>query len=283
MLSTINFFNNHRGLSRIIVIGLASVIVALSFNLFLIPHKILSGGVSGIAMIIANVSPLKNTGLFIFLLNIPILIAGYLKLGKRFVGLSILSVAMTSVAMQLIPEKQITSEPLLAAVFGGAITGLAVGLIFRFGGSTAGFDIIGLLLTQKRDFPLGILIFSLNSIVVLTSGFIFGWDLALYTMVSIYTTGRVIDTVHTRHIKLTLMIISAQGEKIKEKLLTELERGITVLDGEGAYTGEKRKILFVVISRYELSEVKTFIQSIDPDTFVNITQTIGVMGSFRKT
>ena len=266
---------------RLVIIFFSSILVAFSFNQFLIPNEILSGGISGIGMIIGLTTKM-NTGIAILALNIPIFIVGFLKLGKKFIAYSVFSVVVSTVAMQYIPQKSMTTEPLLASVFGGVLVGVAVGLIFRFRGSTGGFDIIGLLLTLKKDFPLGSLIFAMNAIVVFISGFLFSWDQALYTMLSIYTTARVVDSIHTKHIKLTLMIITNEGEKVKNSILTHFQRGITIIDGEGAYTREKRMVLFVVISRYELSEFKALIKESDPHAFVNITQTIEVMGSFRR-
>lgn len=266
---------------RIINILLSSILIAFSFNMFLLPHQILSGGISGVAMILGLVTPF-NTGVIIFLLNIPILFLGYRKLGKQFILYSLFSVAVTSIAMQVIPLKEISSEPILSSVFGGVLVGIATGFIFRAGGSTAGFDIVGMVLNQKREIPLGILIFSLNAVVIFISGFIFTWDQALYTMISIFVTGKIVDAIHTRHIKLTLMIITNQGAAVKEKLLSNLVRGITVLEGEGAYTKENRQVLITVISRYELADVKQMVREADPHSFVNITETVDIMGYFRR-
>ncbi|MFV9510215.1 YitT family protein [Tepidibacillus sp. LV47] len=266
---------------RIITIFFSSVLIAVSYNLFLLPHKVLSGGITGIAMIIGLLTPL-NTGTVIFLLNIPILILGFLKIGKRFIIYSLFSVSITSLAMHYIPQKAIVIDPILSSVFGGVISGMGIGLIFRVGGSTGGFDIIGLLLTRKRDLPLGAIIFGMNAVVVLVSGFLFNFDLALYTMLSIYTSGRVIDAIHTRHVKLTLMIITSRGEEMKNMLMEHIVRGITIVDGEGAYTKEKRKILFTVITRYDLILIKPYIFEVDPHAFVNITETVEVLGAFRR-
>ncbi len=114
------------------------------------------------------------------------------------------------------------------------------------------------------------------------SGFVFNWDAALNTLLGIYASGKVIDMIHTKHIKLTLMIVSSKGEELKDKLLANLYRGITMLDGEGAYTGEKRKILMTVITRYQLADVKAIIKEVDPHSFVNITQTSDVLGFFHR-
>lgn len=268
-------------MAKFITIVLSSILIAVGYNFFLLPHKILSSGIAGLSMLVGLVTPF-NTGVVNFVLNLPLLILGYIKLGKRFMIDTILSVVVLSVALVYIPIRQVSDDPLLSCVFGGVLAGIGVGYVFRAGASTGGFDIIGLLFTRKKDFPLGSFIFAMNAIVIFIAGFQFNWDVTLYTMVSIFATGKMIDTIHTSHIKLTLMIITSRGDEIKNRILTNLIRGITVLDGEGAFTGSRRKVLFMVISRYELSEVKQMISEVDPEAFVNITQTVEVMGYFRR-
>lgn len=263
------------------VIVIASIVVGFAFNMFLLPHEVLAGGVTGIAMILSLVTPV-NAGIWMILLNIPVLILGWMKLGKTFIANSILSVAVTSVSMLYIPVVKVTDDALLSSVFGGVIAGAAIGIIIRFYSSTGGFDVIGLLLSMKRDIPLGALVFILNSGVVFVSGFIFSWELAMYTMASIYITGLVIDRIHTRHIKLSLMVVTSQGDAVKKELLDNLYRGITVVDGEGAYSATKVKVLYSVISRYELAFVRPLIKAVDPNAFVSISETMEVMGNFRK-
>ncbi|MGG0657353.1 YitT family protein [Rummeliibacillus pycnus] len=266
---------------NIITIIIGSVLIGFAFNFFLIPHKILSGGLSGIAIILGIVTPL-NTGLLNFLLNLPLLIIGLLKLGKRFIGYTILSVVVMSVSLYVIPVYDMSDEPILGSLFGGVLAGVGVGIIFRASGSSGGFDIIAMLLAKKRDFPLGAIISCMNAVVVLISGFVFSWDAALLTLVSIYASGKAIDMVHTNHIKLTLMIITSKGDDMKKQLLSTLYRGITIMDGEGAYTGENRKVLITVITRYQLSDVKNIIHEVDPRAFVNITETKEVIGMFDR-
>ncbi|MFC3885395.1 YitT family protein [Bacillus songklensis] len=266
---------------RLLVIIAGSVLIGFAYNCFLIPHKVLSSGISGIAMIIGILTPL-STGTMNFLLNLPLLIIGFMKLGRRFVLYTLLSVVVLSIALYIIPLRPISTDPILSSVFGGVLTGIGVGMVFRQSASTGGFDIIGMLLTHKRDFPLGGLLSAMNGIVVFVSGFFVNWDAALYTMLSIFVTGKVVDAIYTRHIKLTLMIITNKGEEMKQKLLGNLVRGVTLMDGEGAYSSQKRKILMTVISRYELANVKPLIQEVDPSAFVNITETVEVMGLFRR-
>jgi uncharacterized membrane-anchored protein YitT (DUF2179 family) len=268
-------------MARIVFILPCSVLLAFAYNQFLLPHQILSGGISGIAMIIGLLTPM-NTGIANFILNVPIFVIGYIKLGRKFILYSILSVAVTSIALIYIPIQAISQDPMLSAIFGGVLAGVAIGFIFRSSASTGGFDIIGLLLTHKKEIPLGNLIFLMNAFVIFISGFLFKWDIALYTMLSIFATGKVIDTIYTNHTKLTLMIITGKGEEVRSRLLAKLVRGITIMDGEGAYTKEKRKILFMIIFRYELADVKRIVQEADPHAFINVTKTVEVIGFFRR-
>lgn len=266
---------------RILVIIIGSVIVGAAYNLFLIPHHILSAGLSGLAILLGILTPF-NTGLLNFLMNLPLLVVGFYQLGRKFISYTIVSVLVLSASLYLIPVVPISSEPILSSLFGGVISGVGIGLVFRASGCTGGFDIVAMLIAKRTDFPLGLLFSILNGIVVVISGFVFNWDSALNTLLGIYASGKVIDTIHTKHIKLTLMIVSTKGEELKQKLLASLYRGITLIDGEGGYTGQKRKILMTVITRYQLSEVKAIIKEVDPESFVNITQTTDVLGFFDR-
>ncbi len=262
-----------------IIVG--SVVIALAYNFLLIPHNILSGGVSGIAMMLGIITPF-DTGVLNFLLNLPLLILGVWKLGKQFITYTIISVIALSVSLTLIPVEQFTHDAILSGVFGGVIAGVGVGIIFKASGSSGGFDIVAMLMAKRSNFPVGTIISALNAVVVVISGFIFGWDAALNTLVSIYATGKVIDLIHTNHIKLTVTIITAKGDEVKDALLASLYRGLTISEGKGGYTGERRDIVMIVITRYQLNEVKSIAKHIDPHAFINITQTVEVAGNFDR-
>ncbi|CAM4245782.1 hypothetical protein BAMA_03485 [Bacillus manliponensis] len=266
---------------RLLGVILGSIVIAISFNLFLIPHNILSSGIGGIAIIIGILTPF-NTGIVNLLLNLPILILGYIGLGKRFIFYTIVSVITLSAALDLIPQYPIVSDALLSSIFGGVIAGAAVGLVFNCSGSTGGFDVLGMLLSRKKDISIGGFLIALNAVVIIISGFFFNWDVALISLLSIYVTGKAIDAVHTKKRKITLMIVTNQAEVMKQKLLSSLVRGITMLDGEGAYSNEKKRILMTVISREELANMKSIISEVDPHAFVNITETVEVLGLFRR-
>lgn len=264
----------------VISIAVGALLIAAGFNLFLIPHQLLSGGVSGISMLVGYLLG-WNISFVYFVLNVPILIWGWIAIGRRFVVLSVTSVVLTTWFMQLVPLDHINEEPLLGAVFGGVLVGIGTGISFRAGGSSGGFDIIGSILTRNRDFPLGTALLILNGIVIFALGYVLNWDLALYSMLSLYVTSKVIDTIHIRHIKITAFIVTQQKEKMVERLL-KLPRGVTLIKSEGAYSHLPHDMLMTVLTRYELAELRKIIREIDPKAFVNIVETAEVIGEFRR-
>lgn len=266
---------------NMVLIMAGSILVAFAYNFFFIPHEILSSGLSGIAIMLGIITPL-NTGLLNLLLNLPLLILGIMKLGKRFIAYTILSVVTLSISLYAVPVVQVSTEPILSSLFGGVLTGIGAGVTFRASASTGGLDIIAMLLARKRDFPIGLLLSMMNAVIVVFAGFLFSWDTALNTLIGIYATGKVIDAIHTKHMKLTLNIVTSKGDEICESLLQSLYRGITVIDAKGAYSGEKRMVLMTVITRYQLNDVKQIIHDVDPTAFVNITQTVEVVGLFHR-
>jgi len=265
----------------ILVILLGSVLLSAGFNLFLVPHGLLSGGLSGVAIVIGYLTN-GNIGILYFLLNLPLIVWGWFVIGKRFIVLSILSVLATSWFLQLVPQQQpIVADPLIASVFGGVLIGIGTGISLRSGGSTGGFDIVGSIVTRKRDFPLGSLLFALNGLVVLSLGYIESWDLALSSMLSIFVAGKVVDSIHVRHIKITAFIITNRSKEIAARLL-KVPRGVTIVKTQGAFTNKEKDMLMTVTTRYELAELKKNIREIDPKAFVNIVETVEVIGEFRK-
>lgn len=258
-----------------------SAMIACGFNLFLIPHRLLSGGVSGLAMLVGYFTPF-NISLLYLLFNVPLLVAGWFQLGRRFIVMSILSVGATTWLMALIPTTTVASDMLLASVFGGVLVGVGAGVSFRVGGSSGGFDILGSIITRYRDFPIGNVLVGMNALVILAAAYFDNnWNLALASMVSIYVSGRVVDLIHISHIKVTVYIVTTRTDELLKQLLV-LQRGVTKIKTEGAYSHVERDMLMTVTTRYELAELKRIIKNSDPQAFVNIVETVGVMGSFRK-
>ncbi|MCZ8512076.1 YitT family protein [Paenibacillus filicis] len=264
-----------------LIVVLGSLLIAGSFNLFLIPHQLISGGISGVSMLVGYFTN-WNISLLFLVFNLPVLVWGLLSVGRKFVVLSLVSVIMTTWFMEIIPVKAVSGDLIMSSVTGGVLIGIGTGLSLRAGGSTGGFDIIGSILTRKRDFPLGTLLFVLNGLVILALGYYKNnWDLALYSMLAIFVTGKVMDTIHIRHLKVTVFIVTKKKQILLQKM-KKLQRGVTVIETQGAHTGEPHHMLMTVTTRYELNEIQQLIKQWDPQAFVNITETVGVMGLFRR-
>ncbi|WP_316571113.1 YitT family protein [Neobacillus sp. YIM B06451] len=272
---------------KLVVVLIGALLNAVGLNLFLIPADVYSGGFTGVAQLLSRVlteaTPLTvSTGFLLFLLNIPVTILGWLKVGKSFTIYSFISVALMSFFLELIPVIHISNDILLNAVFGGVISAIGVGITLKWGASTGGLDIIAMILSRMKDKPVGTYFFALNSIITLTAGYLFGWEKALYTLVNLYASTRVIDAIHTRAQKLTALIVAKNAPELKKAIQTKLFRGITSIQAKGAFTNEDKEILMIVITRYELFDLERIIRQTDPQAFTNIVPTTGVIGFFRK-
>ena len=272
---------------KIVVVIVGAFLNALAINLFLVPANVYSSGFTGIAQLLSKVlseqTPLNiSMGILLLVLNIPVAILGWFKVGRSFTVYSFLSVVLSSLFLELIPITQVSKDILLNSVFGGVILAVGVGLTLKWGASTGGLDIIAMVLSRMKDKPIGNYIFTLNSLIIVTAGFLYGWEKALYTIVSLYATTRVIDAIHTRHAKLTAMIITKKADELKKAIHSQLVRGITMVPAKGAFSNEPRDMLMIVITRYELYDLERIIREIDPHAFTNILQTTGIYGFFRR-
>jgi uncharacterized membrane-anchored protein YitT (DUF2179 family) len=272
---------------KLTIVLVGALLNAVAMNLFLIPANVYTSGFAGIAQLtsklVGDYTPYHiSTGLLLFLLNIPVAILGWRKVGKSFTFYSFLSVVFMSLFLEMIPVKEVAEDILLNAVFGGVIAAIGVGLTLKWGASTGGLDIIALVLSRMKDRSVGTYLFALNAVIILTAGYVYGWEKALYTLVTLYTSTRVIDAIHTRHQKLTVMIITNKGEELKKAIHAKLVRGITTVPAKGAFSQEDKDMLIIVITRYELFDLARIIKEVDPKAFTNIVQTTDVLGSFRK-
>jgi uncharacterized membrane-anchored protein YitT (DUF2179 family) len=274
-------------IKKIIVVVTGALLNALSMNLFLIPANVYSSGFTGIAQLLSKLlsdhTALNvSMGFLLLLLNIPVAILGWVKVGKSFTIYSFLSVALTSLFLTLIPIKHVSHDILLNAVFGGVILAVGVGITLKWGASTGGLDIIAMILSRMKDRPVGPYMFALNGIIITVAGLLYGWEKALYTLVTLYASTRVIDAIHTRHAKLTALIITKKADELKKAIQARLVRGITMIPAKGAFSNEARDMLMIVITRYELYDLERIIKEIDPNAFTNIIQTNNVYGFFRR-
>ncbi|MCW3777527.1 YitT family protein [Lactobacillus sp. PFC-70] len=271
------------GRQILVLIG-SAVISAIALNEFLIPGKIFSAGINGISQILAMLLQMVglhvNTGWFILLFNVPIGLLGWFKVGRGFTFYSILVAIFTSILTIVIPVEFVAHNTLLAALFGGILTGIGVAYPLKYGFSTGGMDIVAVVLEKTTGRTIGTLMLMINLGIVLIAGGLFGWESALYTIISIYAMSRVVDSIHTRHQKLTAFIVTQQQDAVIEALSSTLIRGITIMPAVGAYRRQDSAVLMVVISRYELYALEHAVKETDPHAFVNLVNTIDIEGNF---
>lgn len=272
---------------KFIIVIIGAFIFAFSMNYFLIPAGVYSSGFSGLSQLLSRLfSEYFNihisVGIWLLLLNIPVTILGWRKIGKTFTLYSFISVIFSSLFLNLIPIKELSDDILLNAVFGGVIGAVGAGMTLRFGASTGGMDIIAVYLSRVVEGSVGRFTLILNSFIIISAGFLFGWEKSLYTLVGLFSSSKVIDILHTQAQKLTAMIVTKNSKDLKQAILTRLTRGATVVPAHGAYSNEGRDMLITVISRYELFELRKIIKEVDPKAFTNIVKTDSVIGLFRK-
>ncbi|HLR41088.1 MAG TPA: YitT family protein [Virgibacillus sp.] len=272
---------------RIAIVILSSFLLAVSLNFFLINANVYASGFTGAAQLVSSVfkdflGMQVSTGILLFLFNIPVLILGWFKVGRGFTIYSIVSVIFATVFLEILPVISLSEDIILNAVVGGVISGAGVGLSLKLGASTGGMDIIAMVLSRLQDKPIGMYFLMLNAVIIAMAGILYEPENALYTMLTLYVTTLVIDAIHTRHEKVTAMIITRKSAKLQKAIHQKMVRGITILPAKGAYTNEDKDMMYLVITRYELYDLEKIITETDPNAFTNIVQTAGVFGFFRK-
>lgn len=272
---------------KVLIVLVGAFLNAIAMNFFLIPADVYASGFTGVSQLIFRISedyfPFTiSTGISLLLLNIPVTILAWKKVGRSFTIYSFLSVFLMSLFLEIVPIYKVNDDILLNAVFGGVIAAVGVGLTLKWGASTGGLDIIAMILSRMKDKPVGTYFFALNAVIIITAGLVFGWEKALYTLVTLYASTRVIDAIHTRHEKLTAMIVTKKGKDVKDAIHAKMVRGITSVPAKGAFTGEDKEMLMIVITRYEMYDLERIIKEADPNAFTNIVQTAGIFGFFRK-
>ncbi|MBS3199927.1 YitT family protein [Turicibacter bilis] len=269
----------------IMIIGVFLYVLAM--NMFISPANLYTGGVTGIAqLIIAFASSAfgihLSLGGLIFLLNVPLLYLAWRSIGKRFAVLSILTVVLQSIILELVPMGKFSDDILLNAVFGGVLIGVGVGMILKIGASTGGTDIVSQYISMKFNGSFGKYSFGINAVIILLAGITQGWETALYTIISIYITSVVVDRIHTIHQNLTLYIVTSKEDEMIDAIQKQLYRGITVLEGRGAYTKNNKSVLMIVLSSYELYEALAVIKMVDDHAFTNVVRSEMVQGHFVR-
>jgi uncharacterized membrane-anchored protein YitT (DUF2179 family) len=266
------------------LITLGSFICAVAINGVLIPKHFLSGGFTGLSLIIYYFFEKIDVGWLYLILNVPLFIIGWVRISRRFFFYSLFGMAVFSFALLVTKVTIAVHDQMLAAILGGIIAGIGSGLIFRSYGSAGGLDIIAIFLNQKYSIQLGQTILAFNAIILLVCATLFGIDLALYTLVYLFVYTYLIDLVLVGlNQRKTVFVISDHSQKIADEILNQLKRGVTLFKGEGAYTGAPRNIIYTAITMRELTELKDLIFSIDQEAFVVVNDTKEVLGRGHET
>jgi uncharacterized membrane-anchored protein YitT (DUF2179 family) len=264
---------------NLVLIIMGSCICAVAINGILIPRGFVSGGVTGVALIFHYIIPFLPVSVLYLLFNVPLFTMGWKYVGRRFFLYSVAGTAIFSAAVEWIVVPIPVQDPLLCALLAGIIMGAGNGIILRSAGSSGGTDIISVMVQTRFSVRLGNTVLAFNSIVLIAAAILFSLEIALYTLVYIYVSSHILDLVVTGlSQRKSVMIISKSQGEIIIRILKELNRGVTVIKGRGAYSGEPTDIIYTVIAFRELAGVKRLINRIDPHAFVVISDTAEVMG-----
>ena len=257
------------------------LIAACSINLFVVPSSLLTGGVTGIAIIFYFLTGLP-IGAQTLAYNVPLLIASYKLLGKKYTIDVIIGTVMFSLALdatKFLNGMLPLDEMMLASIYGGIFNGIGYGIVFRMNGSTGGFDILGAIFKKYYSMEIGSVIFGFNCFIVAVAGVLFNVTSAMFTLICMYVTSqmtnKVIDGFNQRK---AVLIISEHAKDIADGIITDIGRGVTFLNGEGAYTGDPKKIVMVVVSMTQIAKLKIVVRTVDKNAFMLILAASEVQG-----
>jgi uncharacterized membrane-anchored protein YitT (DUF2179 family) len=258
---------------------IGAIIAAVGLEVFLIPNHIIDGGVVGISIMLSAVTGIPF-GVLLIVINLPFLFLGYKYIGKPFAIATTFSIICLSFWSNIfLPVLPVTNDFFLAAVFGGIITGTGVGLVIRNGGSFDGTEIVAIITDRKTVFSVGEIVMFINLFILSSASLIFGWDKAMYSLVAYFVISKMIDVV-IKGLEETyaVMIVTSQHEEIADKLMKQMDKGVTLLHGEGGYSKEKRKILYCIVTRLEIDSLKSIVLDVDESAFITINPVSDIVG-----
>lgn len=269
-------------LFEFVMLTVGAVIAAFAIEEFLVPNTILDGGVIGIGIMINNLTGISLSILTI-VLNVPFLIIGSRQLGKMFIVKAGYSMIVFSAFVEVFKNFQnATSETILAVCFGGVILGLGVGTIIRFGGCLDGTETVAIMLNKKKNLPVGRMVLFMNLVIYSIAGLLFGLDRAMYSLLTYFITSKVLDIVESGMDQAkAAMIITDDAREVADKIYKKLGRTVTIMQGRGMISGNKT-VLYCVLTRFEIGELKAIINSIDSSAFVTVTDVAEIIGNHIK-
>jgi uncharacterized membrane-anchored protein YitT (DUF2179 family) len=265
---------------NLFLISLGSIICASAVNGILIPHRFFGAGFTGAALIIHYLIPSYSVAGIYFILNIPIFALGWMYVGRRFFIYSILGAVIFTAALKWTYIAIPVNDKILCALLAGIIMGTGSGIILRSLGSAGGLDVLCVIFLKRFSIRLGTTVLAFNVIILLSGAFLFSLEAALFTLIYIYVNSHIMNlVVMGLSQRKAIFIISPQWEEISRGITEKIQRGVTVIDAKGGYSGQDLRILYSVIALQELSRLKELVRTIDPGGFVVVTDTLEVMGT----
>lgn len=271
-------------LRKMFFLTLGPFIAAFALEVFLVPNNIIDGGIVGISIILSYLTKL-NLGLLIFVINIPFFLLAFSKIGKKFVIQTFYAIGMLSLFLNMFSmyNHPVSHDLLLSTVFGGIVLGTGVGLVLKNEGSLDGTEIMSLVLSKKLGFSVGEWIMTFNIFIYGASGLVFGWNRAMYAVLTYFIAFRVIDVVlEGLNSAKSIRVISDKAHEIGDELLEKLDLGVTYIKGVGAYSGAEKTIIYCVVSRLEMARMKEIIKNIDPSAFISVVDVHEAYGGRTK-
>jgi uncharacterized membrane-anchored protein YitT (DUF2179 family) len=258
---------------------MGSVLIGVGINGILIPHRFVSGGVTGLSLLLHYLVPSLSVALIYVVANVPLFLSGWFFVSRRFFLYSIVGTFLFSSAVAWVDVTVPVQDKLLAAILAGIIMGAGSGIILKSLGSAGGTDILSVILLQRFSIRLGTTRLTFNISVLAASALFFSLEDALYTLIYLYVSAKIVDLVVTGlSQRKAIFIISPQWEEISRGILSEIHRGVTILRGQGGYSQQEQKILYTVLTFRELATLKLIVRRNDPAAFVVVTDTTEVMG-----
>ena len=267
-------------LKKLVIAASYAFLSAVSVNLFWVPGGIYANGVTGFAQLVVALSgkfhlPMLDLATLVLLINVPLLVIAWFKIDRKFTIFTIIAVFLTSVFMKLIPVMALTNDPVICTVFGGVIHGLGVGITLNNDFSTGGLDIIGILVRKVTTQSIGTIFTAFNLAIEFIAGFVFGWRYALYSAITVFINGKVVDFVNTKERKVQLLIVTKHANEMLRRIQDNHQSGITVINhAQGGYYHESQDILLLVVTSHELNAISSVVKKVDQLAFMSITKGI---------
>ncbi|MDT2411736.1 YitT family protein [Enterococcus avium] len=288
MKKKIEEWPHHYYATRLSVAVVYAFLAAIAVNFFYQPGHIYSSGATGFAQILTTLSdrvvgftvPVSIT---LFLINVPLFFLAWFKIGHKFTIFTFITVFLTSFFIHIIPQTTLTKDPIICAIFGGAIMGVGIGFALKNGLSSGGLDILSIVIRKRTGSSVGSISIIFNVMIMLMAGILFSWQYMFYSALAIFMSGKLTDALYTKQRKMQVMIVTKCPERVINSIQDHMRRGITIInEAEGAYKHDKQTVLFTVVTRFELPLLESIMRENDPDAFVSISENVRIMGRFYE-